>query len=1019
MSLSLRGLFIALPIVALIIGAMAWGIYSGSIDEDRAEAMREVGIANDAATGALERGISLITETEQKAVATMTAKLERPGPTSLDEIFVPAADGAAHTRDELWSGELTAGAIRLSGVGGYLAPPQPTGERRAAILAAFETLRQMTNGLPSEIESLYFFSPANDLLIYAPRRPDELMFYRTATADFDFQNAEFSRITSPEENPEGELSCTSLQTPLYDDSGDSWTTGCMLPIRIGERHLGAWGISIPLDLLTDRLTPPPEDAFTIIVSADGKLIHHSGASQMDSAELQANVDLATSGEPLLREVWAYVQGGIDERTLFSDDLDAYVSARALSAPEWVVLTVLPEEALSARAWSLAQRMILVALTGALALGLILSAIFHRTVASRVSRLVARIDRVSAVEGVALEPDSNDELEQLEHAFDKMEDRLAMARSREQRSFDVLVNAAERYAMVLYDDHGQLVRASKGALDLFGERQLIHLGSEWGLTAEAAPELPAAAGSRPQPRIIKRQLANGREVWLEEFLIPLVDESGAPFGTAYIGHDITEAHEAQRAIKESLLFLELAQSSAHAGHFALDPETMDLSISTWLRERFGVPTDTLPLAQVAELVHESRREETMAAIAHAIAAKSEFSFETLAIDADGKPVAVVVRGTAVFREGNENGQLAGFYGIIQDITEQKEAAEALLRARDEARAEARAKSDILAVISHEIRTPISGILGLIDQIRRERSESERSRALTLVEDSSEALLKTLDATLQRTRAEQERTVEEEEEFRPADLIERVAELFRPLARRKGLAIDVDAPARDCVMGQPARIQQILANFVSNAIKFTPTGRVSLSVLAPEPGSTDWTFTVEDTGGGIDPERMKTIFQPFAGSAPDTLGRASGSGLGLSITHDIARQLGGSVNASSSPGGGTRMRLVLPLAAAEKRSDEFAERGTIAIDLAQASLAIRIEVIAHEKGFTCVEPGQQPSPDLFVTDADTSATGRSDSGDGFTVRLIGSGPVERGAGHLQATEPDLLELLPGLLDELADG
>ena len=158
------------------------------------------------------------------------------------------------------------------------------------------------------------------------------------------------------------------------------------------------------------------------------------------------------------------------------------------------------------------------------------------------------------------------------------------------------------------------------------------------------------------------------------------------------HDITEAHESQRAIKESLLFLELAQSSAHAGHFALDPETMDLSISTWLRERFGVPTDTLPLAQVAELVHESRREETMAAIAHAIAAKSEFSFETLAIDADGKPVAVVVRGTAVFREGNENGQLAGFYGIIQDITEQKEAAEALLHARDD-----ELERDILALL----------------------------------------------------------------------------------------------------------------------------------------------------------------------------------------------------------------------------------------------------------------------------------------------------------------------------------
>ncbi len=105
----------------------------------------------------------------------------------------------------------------------------------------------------------------------------------------------------------------------------------------------------------------------------------------------------------------------------------------------------------------------------------------------------------------------------------------------------------------------------------------------------------------------------------------------------------------------------------------------------------------------------------------------------------------------------------------------------MRARDEARAEARSKTDILAVISHEIRTPISGILGLIDQIRRERSESERSRALTLVEDSSEALLKTLDATLQRTRSEREQSVSRDEEFNPAALVERVAELFRPLAR----------------------------------------------------------------------------------------------------------------------------------------------------------------------------------------------------------------------------------------------
>ncbi|HCJ81948.1 MAG TPA: hypothetical protein DHV50_10635, partial [Erythrobacter sp.] len=310
------------------------------------------------------------------------------------------------------------------------------------------------------------------------------------------------------------------------------------------------------------------------------------------------------------------------------------------APDWVVLTILPQRVLSAHALAQAQRVSLVALVGALTLGLVLAAVFHRTVALRIARLAARIDRVAATEGVLLDSTTKDEIRQLENAFEKMEDRLAMARSREQRSFDVLVNAAERYAMVLFDDRGQLVRASKGALDLFGEEELVRLGAEWGLAAEAAPSGSGHARPGRQSRIIERTLAGGREVWLEEFLIPLVDEAGAPFGTAYIGHDITEKHQTQRAIEESLLYLELAQSSAQAGHFSLDPETMQLSISTWLRERVGVPKDSISLAEVAELIDESVREETMAAIAQAIAARSEFAFESTVIGADGDPMAVL-------------------------------------------------------------------------------------------------------------------------------------------------------------------------------------------------------------------------------------------------------------------------------------------------------------------------------------------------------------------------------------------
>ena len=891
MSLSLRGLFIALPIVALIIGGMAWSIYSANIAADRANAAEEIDIANAAAAGTLEREIALIAETEEKAAATMARKLEQGGPTDLDDVFVRAPDGAFHTRDELWTGQRFPGAIRLTGIGGFLAPPEPLGERRAAILAAFETLKQMSNGLPSRIESLYFFSQANDLLIYAPRRPDRLSFYRSAPADFDFQGSEFSRITSPANNPEGELRCTSLQRPAYDESGELWTTGCMLPVRVDGRHLGAWGISIPLKDLTQKLRPPPDGAYTVIVSRSGKMIHHSGVAGADNRQLAANLDLANSQDDHLRALWSYVRDGIENRTDFAQGLDAYVSARQLEAPEWYVLTLLPAQALSDRAWSVARRVILVALVGALVLGLLLAAVFHRTVALRIARLGTRIDRVAAMEGMDLDAGTSDEIRQLEHAFDQMEQRLALARSRERRSFDVLVDAAERYAMILFDERGRLLRASKGAVDLFGEDEVAELAARWGLATEGdvMPDLADRPG--PKPSVIERTLADGRRVWLEEALGALEDEAGAPFGTAYIGHDITD---------------------------------------------------------------------------------------------------------------------------------QQNAAQALLRARDAARAEARAKTDILAVIAHEIRTPVAGILGLIDQVRRERSESERSRALTLIEDSSEALLKTLDATLQRTRSEREETVSQVEEFQPAALVERVAELFRPLARRKGLALDVVTGPDGLVIGQPTRIQQILANFVSNAIKFTSTGRVTLSFDPPEKDSEIWTFSVEDTGAGIDSERLKTIFEPFSGSAPDTLGRSTGSGLGLSITRDLAQQMGGTVAARIGDEGGTRMDLALPLEAVTHDDVSSLERGVVAVRLTKASLALRVEVIAHRKGFaifdSAASDAEIASADMLVTDDPEPEIEPTFK---LQVIVVESGEAARRDGVLYATEADLLDMLPDLLDEVADG
>ena len=1012
MSLSLRGLLIAFPIVALIIGGMALFTYRTAIEEFRTDAASELLVSNNAVADKLGEDLDLVERTQRKAVELMAQRLRAEETTEFETVFTQAADGAFHSRPQLWDGTELPGSVIVRGFGGFVAP-RPSGERRATVMAAFDTIKAMATGLPNEIESFYFFSPANDLLIFAPTREDQLGFYRQAPADFGFQDAEFSTIVTVQENPGGKMRCTSLQQPIYDDSGKNWTTGCMSPFRIDGEQLGAWGVSIPLGNLTQRLQAPPNGATTVVASVDGKLIHHSALGEGKVDGLAANIDLSASDDPMLRGLAPYLDRGTDEPVEYSQTLGAYVAAQRLEAPDWIVFTILPEEALGDRAWAIAQRVIFVALAGALLIGLILMAIFHNTVARRISRLADRTDRIAEIgdrDGIET---GGDEIHHLERAFDKMEDRLDQARSRESRSFDALVDAAKGYAMVLFDRDGVLVRANEGATNLFGQAAMERLAAEFAATKSG----PRDDGRRSNTRMRERTLSDGTVAWLEETFIPLADENGEAFGAAYIGHDLTSLRNAQREAENSLLYLEMAQSSGQAGHFALDPQTMIVTISPWLQERLGLKEGALHLSAVPALLDEECREATMADIAEAIEKKSDFSFETIALGADERPFPALLRGTTVFDDRGDGGAplLIGYYGILQDISKQKASAQALVHALEEAKAEARARSDILAVISHEIRTPISGILGLIDQIRRERSDAERGRALTLIEESSNVLLETLDATLNRTRNEQDRLEEAAVEFVPAALVERVAGLFRPLARRKGLSIDLEPGSHEAVIGKPGRIQQILANFVSNAVKFTSVGRITLACTGPAGDDAIWTFSVTDTGGGINPERMKTIFEPFSGSMPDTLGRNSGSGLGLSITRQLATDLGGTVEAEAvAAGGGTRMIFKVPLEPAAPEPEHAATRGTIRVDLKQASLAVRAEAIAEGCGFAIAEP-EQPVANVMLSD-DRKALASAASA---TRILVSEEEPQAGETGLVRLAPDeLASRLAAILGEHGD-
>jgi signal transduction histidine kinase len=314
-----------------------------------------------------------------------------------------------------------------------------------------------------------------------------------------------------------------------------------------------------------------------------------------------------------------------------------------------------------------------------------------------------------------------------------------------------------------------------------------------------------------------------------------------------------------------------------------------------------------------------------------------------------------------------------------IRSQARAHNELREARDKAQSELDARTSVLAAVSHEIRTPLGGVLGIIDQLKREHSPVERERALELIEDSTHALLETLDGILQQTGLSQDAAERHYKKFRPSAVAKRVAELFRPLARRKSIQIELRAISDAEVMGNPGRVQQVLANLVSNSVKFTQSGTVKIEVRPPDTREASWTFVVSDTGPGIDQNRIASIFEPFDTSGSDSLGRSVGAGLGLSITRDIVDAMGGQITVETNPGQGSSFTIELPLAEVDEDAPKDVQsgvEGNLYVALEKATEQILAEATASKLGWNVLQPEDQPEtfagPMMILADSSRLAS-----------------------------------------------
>ncbi|MBY6127800.1 MASE1 domain-containing protein [Qipengyuania aquimaris] len=309
-------------------------------------------------------------------------------------------------------------------------------------------------------------------------------------------------------------------------------------------------------------------------------------------------------------------------------------------------------------------------------------------------------------------------------------------------------------------------------------------------------------------------------------------------------------------------------------------------------------------------------------------KERFTYRRYLDAEDGSAVHIEADCAVAFNF--ETGEREGIIVSARDVTTRVELERRLKRATRHAENAARAKAEFLANMSHEIRTPMNGVLGFADLLSRMDLDEDAKRYAQLIVRSGRSMMMLLNDILDISKIESGKLVLNYERVDIAQLVADCAHLHHEGAERKGISLvttaEPDLP--QCVHSDPLRLRQILLNLLGNAVKFTESGTVSLTV---ESEGETLAFVVEDSGIGIAPKRLENIFAPFVQEEATTTRRFGGTGLGLSISRQLAELLGGSLSADSMPGLGSRFTLRIPMKAADGAKGEAAATGRRASDV----------------------------------------------------------------------------------------
>ena len=266
--------------------------------------------------------------------------------------------------------------------------------------------------------------------------------------------------------------------------------------------------------------------------------------------------------------------------------------------------------------------------------------------------------------------------------------------------------------------------------------------------------------------------------------------------------------------------------------------------------------------------------------------------------------------------DEHGRMSGIVGSFNDVTDRRESERALVEAKQAAEAASDAKTRFISTVSHELRTPMNGVTGMLDLLLGQPLSERAAGYAQAARRSAASLVTLVDDLLDIAKIEAGRLELEQQPLLLRELAEEVREVVAAAAAQRGnhLLVTVQDTVPEAVLGDAGRLRQVLVNLLGNAVKFTEQGRVTLEVSRSGPdqeGRAPLSFTVSDTGTGIDPEVVPVLFDAFTQADQSTTRRFGGTGLGLAIVRQLTELMDGRIQVDSTPGEGSTFRLDLEL------------------------------------------------------------------------------------------------------------